>query len=82
MAVEGTLENGKILIMATYVDLTEALQSVLISYKLKDGKYVGYDIYPLSDTIIDPYYKTSLNILEDNKIKIWDNIYKLSGSSY
>lgn len=82
MAVEGTLENGRILIMATYVDLTEALQSVLISYKLKDGKYVGYDIYPLSDTTIDPYYKTSLDILEDNKIKIWDTIYELSGNNY
>lgn len=82
MAVEGTLENGKILILSTYVDITQIIRSVLVSYKLKDGKYIGYDIYTLSDSIIDPNYKVSLDILEDNKIKIWDNIYKLSGNSY
>lgn len=82
MAVEGTLENGKILILSTYVDITQVIRSVLVSYKLKDGKYIGYDIYTLSDSIIEPNYKVSLDILEDNKIKIWDNIYKLSGNSY
>lgn len=82
MAVEGTLENGKILILSTYVDLTQIIRSVLVSYKLKDGKYIGYDIYTLSDSIIEPNYKVSLDILEDNKIKIWDNIYELSGDSY
>ena len=82
MAVEGTLENGKILILSTYVDLTQVIRSVLVSYKLKDGKYIGYDIYTLSDSTIEPNYKVSLDILEDNKIKIWNNIYELSGNSY
>lgn len=67
MAVEGTLENGKILILSTYVDITQAIRSVLVSYKLKDGKYIGYDIYTLSDSTIEPNYKVSLDILEDNK---------------
>lgn len=82
MAVEGTLENGKILILSTYVDLTQVIRSVLVSYKLKDGKYIGYNIYTLSDSTIEPNYKVSLDILEDNKIKIWNNIYELSGNSY
>lgn len=82
MAVDGTLENGRILVVSTYMDQADSPQSVLVSYKLKDGKYIGYDIYTLSDTTIDPHYRASLDILENNKIKIWDTIYELSENNY